>query len=221
MDTGKIETGTIIKGKELKGYTLCRVLSENMIMQGYQYQLGVNETANSLSKRESCRKGFAFLDVQGVLQYLHHGTKLAIITIPANEDVYVDDEIFRTHRLTIKKIMHLSDVATWKYLHKQGVDFTAEHNMALRYAAYNGYLEALKYLHKQGVDITVNDNFAVKVATQQGHLEIIKYLHENGDDITVNNNSAIKWASCLGYEDIVKYLYEHGADLTKSDSIAV
>lgn len=223
METGKtkFETGTIIKGRDLKGYTLCKVLPEDMNMQGYQYQLGVNETANSLPKRESCRKGFTFLDVQGVLQSLHHGTKLAVIAIPANEDVYVDDEKFYTHKLTIKKVMHLKDVATWKYLHKQGVDFTTEHNIALRYVIYNGYLDVLKFLHKQGVDITVNDNFAVKVAAQQGHLEIIKYLHENGADITVNNNSAIKWASCLGYEDIVKYLYEHGADLTKSDSIAV
>lgn len=221
MGTGKFETGMIIKGRDLKGYTLCKVLSEDMCMRGFQYQLGVNETANSLPKRESCRKGFTFLDVQGVLQYLHHGTKLAIISIQANEDVYVDDEIFRTHRLTIKKIMHLKDVATWKYLHKQGIDFTAEHNMVLRYTAYNGYLDVLKYLHKQGVDIAVNDNFAVKVAVQQGHLEIIKYLHENGADITVNNNSAIKWASCLGYEDIVKYLYENGADITKYHNLAV
>lgn len=223
METGKkkFQTGHIIKGRDLKGCTLCKVLSEDMNMQGFQYQLGVNETANSLPKRESCRKGFTFLDVQGVLQYLHHGIKMAVITIPVNEDVYVEDGIFRTHRLTIKKVMNLNDVATWKYLHKQGIDFTAEHNMALRYATYNGYLEVLKYLHKQGIDITVNNNFAVKVAVQQGHLEVVKYLHENGADITANDNSVIKWASCLGYEDIVKYLYENGADLTKSDSIAV
>lgn len=223
METGKkkFQTGHIIKGRDLKEHTLCKVLPEDMIMQGFQYQLGVNETANSLQKRERCRMGFTFLDIQGVFQFLHHGTKLAVIAIPAINDVYVDDEKFRTHKLTIKKVMHLKDVATWKYLHKQGVDFSAEHNMALRYVVHNGYLDVLKYLHKQGVDITVNDNFAVKVAIQQGHLEIIKYLHENGADITVNNNSAIKWASCLDYEDIVKYLYEHGADLTKSDSIAV
>jgi len=223
METGKtkFQTGTVIKGRDLKGYILCKVLLDDKNMQGFQYQLGVNEDVNSPFISEKCRKGFTFLGVQGVLQYLHHGTKLAVIAIPANEDVYVDDKRFYTHKLTIKKVMCLNDVATWKYLHKQGVDFSAEHNITLRYVVYNGYLDVLKYLHKQGVDITVNDNFAVKVAIQQGHLEIIKYLHENGADITINNNSAIKWASCLGYEDIVKYLYEHGADLTKSDSIAV
>lgn len=224
METGKIkfQIGTVIKGRNLKGYALCKVLSEDMNMQAYQYQLGVNEDVDSSSISEKCRKEFCFITVDEVLKYLHHGTKLAVIAIPANEDVYVDDEKFCTQKLTIKKVIHLKDIATWKYLHKQGVDFSAEHNMALRYVVYNGYLDVLKYLHmKQGIDLTVNDNFAVKVATQQGHLEIIKYLHDNGADLTVNNNSAIKWALCMGYEDIVEYLYEHGADLTKSDSIAV
>lgn len=125
MKNENFEIGKMNKDRDLKGHTFCKVLSEDMLMQDYQYQLGVNEDANSPFISGKCRKGFTFLDVQGVLQYLHHGTKLAMITIPANEDVYVDDEIFRTHRLTIKKIMNLKDVATWKYLHKQGVDFTA------------------------------------------------------------------------------------------------
>lgn len=213
MDSEKFESGTIIKGRDLKGYTLCKVLSEDMRMRNFQYQLGMNEDVKPFAKNGRCKEGLYFITMGEILKYLHHGTKLAIISIPANEDVYVDDEKFRTHRLTVKKIMDLKDAATWKYLHRHGVDFTAKHNTALRYVAYNGYLEALKYLHKYGVDITVNDNFAVRVAAEQGNLEIIKYLHEHGSDITVNNNSAIKWASCMGHIDIVSYLYRHGAEL--------
>lgn len=213
MDTEKFESGTIIKGRDLKRYTLCKILSEDMCMRDFQYHIGMNEDVKPFAKSGRCKEGLYFITMGEVLKYLHHGTKLAVITIPANEDVYADDGKFRTHRLTIKKIMGLKDVTTWKYLHRHVVDFTAEHNMALRYVAYNGYLEALIYLHQHGVDITVNDNFAVKVAAQQGHLEIVKYMHQHNADITVNNNSAIKWASCMGHIDIVSYLYRHGAEL--------
>ncbi len=189
---------TIKKPKELKEYTLCKVLPEDINMKGFQYQLGVNEDVEPFAKSRKSKVGMYFITVDKVLIYLHQGTKRAVITIPAYEDVYVEDEIFRTHKFTIKKIMHLKDVATWKYLHKQGIDFSAEHNMALRYVTYNGYVDVLKYLHKHGVDITVNDNFAVKVAVQQGHLEVVKYLHKHGADFTENENSCIKWASCMG-----------------------
>ena len=164
MKNGKFLEGTLIKGKDLKGYILCKVLSEDMVMQGFQYKMGLNEDVKPLATEGSCEAGLHFCLIKDVYRYLCFGSKLALISIPDDEDVYVDDDKFRTHRLDIKKIMHFGEVAAWVYLHQNGADITAGDNHAVKWAAGNGYLEVVKYLHQNGADITAYDNYAVKWA---------------------------------------------------------
>lgn len=178
MKNGKFIEGTLIKGKDLKGEILCKVISEDMIMQGFQYKMGMNEDVKPLATRGSCKAGLHFCLIKDVYWYLGYGSKLALISIP-DDDVYVDDDKFRTHRLDIKKIMPLGEVATWMYLCKNGLDVTADDNYAVRCAAKNGHLEIVKYLHENGADITADDNYAVKWAARNGYLEVVKYLQAN------------------------------------------
>ena len=213
MKKGKFIEGTLIKGKDLKDYVLCKVLTENMIMKGFQYKIGMNEDVNSLAVKGSCKAGLHFCFIKDVCRYLSYGSKLALVSIPDDEDVYVDDNKFRTHRLDIKKIMQLDEAETWVYLCKNEADITADDNYAVRCAAENGHLEVVKYLHENEADITADDNYAVRYAAENGHLEVVKYLHENGADITAQDNYAVRWAARNGHLEVVEYLYENGAML--------
>lgn len=104
---GKFKEGTIIKGRELKGYTLCKILSEDMCMKGFQYKIGKNVDVKRLAVKGSCKAGLYFCLIKDICEYLDYGTKLAVVKVADNEDVYVDRGKFRTHRLEIQKMMPL------------------------------------------------------------------------------------------------------------------
>lgn len=174
-----------------------------------------------LAVKGSCKAGLYFCLIKDICEYLDYGTKLAVVKVADNEDVYVDRGKFRTHRLEIQKMMPLSGTAAWKYLYENGADITVCDNYAVRWAASWGCLEVLKYLHKNGADITASSNEPVCWASLNGHLETVKYLCENGADITAYNNSAVRWASENGHLDIVKYLYGNGADIAACHSMGV
>ena len=206
MEGNRFKEGTIIKGKDMEGYTLCKILSENMNMRGFQYKTGMNEDINPLEREGDCKAGLHFCLVHDICRYLDYGTKLAVVGIPDEEDVYVDLEKFRTHRLKIREIMPLNKAAAWEYLVKNGAEITMDDDQAVKWAAMKGYLEIVKYLHKNGADITAVDNYAVVWAARNGHLEVVKYLHEKGADITAKNNYAVHWAEVNGYTGVMKYL---------------
>ena len=221
MENKRLKTGTVIKGKDLKGYILCKVLSENMVMRGFQYKMGMNEDVNQLDVKGSCKKGLHFCIVKDACRYLGYGTRLALVSIPDGEDVYVDDGKFRTHRLYIESMMPLNEVATWEYLYENGMDVTASGSSAVRWAAEKGYLEIVKYLYEHGADISANNDYAVQAASAGNRLEIVKYLHEHGADITADNNFAVKRAAFNGHLEVVRYLHEHGADITAGSNCVV
>lgn len=211
--------GTIIKGKDLEGYTLCKILSEDMTMQNFQYKLGMNEDINPLAMEGSCMEGLYFCPIQDICRFLYYGTKLALVRIPDDEDVYVDIWKFRTHRLEVKKIMHLNEVSTWEYLIQNGADVALDNNKSIQYSAQNGYLEVINYLREHITDVP--DNYLLQLAAQRGHLHVVKHFHNIGADITANDNTAVKYASENNHLEIVKYLHEHGADITSENDFAL
>lgn len=221
MKNAEFMEGTMIKGKELKEHILCKVLSENMVMQGFQYRMGMNEDIKPLAMSGSCGAGLHFCLIKDICGYLYYGSRLALVGIPDGEDVYVDDGKFRTHRLEIKKLLPLDKLTAWKYLYENGADITAHNNDAVMRAAENGHLEVVKYLHEHGADIMAGNNSALRGAARWGHSEVVKYLHEHGAEIIAGDNDALRCAAEYGHLEVVKYLYEHGADLTARDNYAV
>ena len=221
MQENKFKEGTIIKGKDLKGYTLCKILSADMNMKGFQYKTGMNEDINPLVRAGSCEVGLYFCLVQDACKYLDYGTVLATVRIPDDEEVYVDRGKFRTHRLEIREVMSLNEVTTWEYLVKFGADITAGNNAAVRLATISNHLEVVKYLYENGADITARNNEAIRFAAGNGYLEVTKYLHEHGADIMARNNEAVRSAAISGYLEVVKYLHKNGADITVKNKHAI
>lgn len=211
------ECGTVIKGIELKGMPICKILSEDLNMRGYQYQTGMNEDVNPLALEGCCSEGLHFALAGEICRFLEYGTKLALLSIPDDEDVFVDTWKFRTHRLEIKEIIPLSDIRAWEWMVQNGADINAGNE----YAERNGYWDAVMFLRKLGAEPTVNDDYAVKTAVANGYLDAVKFLVGNGADVTVSDNYAIQHASYNGYLEMVEFLLEHGADATADNSYAL
>ena len=217
MTDAKWRQGTVLKGEDLRGIALCKILSQNMIMKGFRYQIGVNEEVN-----HSCsEKGLHFSTVQDIGCYLDYGEKLAIVTVPNNEKIYVDAHGFHAYRLNIERILPLNKSAAWEFLMKNGAPISGQKPLAICYAAQKGYLDVIKYLYENGADITARSQFPVRWAAKNGHLEVVKYLHKNGADITAFDNFAVRWAAAGGYLEVVKYLHENGADITAHGNEAI
>lgn len=202
----KFKTGQIIKGNTLKGCTLCKILSGTMIMRKFQYQIGMNVDTKPFDLSGECEYGLHFSLVQDVLYDLDYGTQLAVISIPDDEDVYVENLEFRSHRLILERVMPLREVSTWKYLLENGVDIKTDNNCAIRFASERGYIDLVKFLHENGADITAYDNYAVRYAAERGHFDVVKYLYENGADITTKNNYAFRLSATNGHMKVAKYL---------------
>ena len=204
-----LEIGSMVKGKYLKDMVLCKVVTEDMNMRGFQYKLGLNEDTQPLVTKGSCEAGLHFAEMKDICNFLDYGTKLAIVSVPDEEPVYVDNGKFRSHKLIIEKVMDLWTIDTWQYLCKNGIDI-ADY---VRWATENGHLDVVKYLHENGADITDRDNEAVICAAENGRLDVVKYLHEHGADITAQDNMAVRWAKIGGSQEIVDYLLANGAKL--------
>lgn len=213
MKNGKYDVGTIIKGKDLKGSIICKILPEDMLVREsyvhtHQYKVGMN--MDIFFVKENCEAGMYFYLMEDICNHLDQGTKLAIIEVPDDEDVYVDNGKFRAHRIRITEIMPYSETATWKYLYENGADITAQDDYAVRWAAKNGHLEIVRYLYEKGTNIMAKNNYAVRLAACNGHLEVVRYLYEKGAYIIEGSIWTVKQATKNGHTDVVEYLREMG-----------
>lgn len=221
MEKRKWKEGTLIKGEELKDEILCKIMSENMVMKGFQYKIGMNEDTKPLAVKGRCKTGLHFCCINHILNYLGYGINLVVVRVSDEENVYVDNRKFRTHRLEVRQVMPLYEAATWEYILNHVPEFTEKMGSLLVWAADRGYLEVVKYFHQKGVDIASHDNLAIVWAAKNGHLETVKYLYENGADIRVDDHAAIRHAAGDNHMEIVKYLYENGLNITAKDNSAV
>lgn len=221
MENKKFKEGTVIKGRDLEGYMLCKVLSGDMAMQWFQTRTGTDRNTGRPAVKSGRGEGVQFFPAEDICSHLYEGTVLAVVSVPGEENVYAGPRGFRADRLDVRGLMLLGSPKIWGCLAANGADITAEDSCAVKWAAEEGHLEALKYLHANGADITAGNNYAVIHAAWKGHLEIVEYLHRNGADITADNSRAVGWAAEEGHLEVVKYLHANGADITARNNYAV
>lgn len=93
------------------------------------------------------------------------------------------------------------------------VNIHTDNDIALRWAAYNGYFKLVKLFVKKGADIHINLDNPLRYAAQNGYFRIVKFLIESGANVTTLNNYAIHLASANRNHNIVRLLIENGAIL--------
>ena len=208
---------TKLKGKDLKRKILVKILSEDLKMGDFQYELGKNTDVNQLSKANECAEGegLHFCEAKDILRYLNYGTKLAIVHVSDEEDVVCNEYYghkYRSQVLHIDKVMDLTDTKTWNWLIEHGADIHAENDDALCWAVENGHLNVVKCLVEHGANIHTRNDYVLRHAADRGYLNVVKYLVEHGANIHTRNDIALRWAAKNGHLDVVKYLVEHGGE---------
>lgn len=231
MEFKEIMTKTVIKGKDLQGSILCKVLPKDMIARlghEYKYKIGVNEDIFPLDTEKEDGNGLHFFYLSSLANHLRNGDLLAFVSIPDDEDVYVNKSRrlisgieFRTHRLIVRSVMSLSDPATWEYLFHLEYRLDTLLSYEVRYLTYNGHLDALKYIYEKGADISSFVDEHVRDAAYGGHLDIIKFLIVNVAKIRWGLDDALKWAASKGHLDTVEFLVSQGSKVTASGNYAL
>jgi ankyrin repeat protein len=88
---------------------------------------------------------------------------------------------------------------------------------ALRYASYNGHVDAVKTLIDRGAEINVQDTDGftpLRYAAIRGHLDVVKALVEKGADVNATGKEGwtpLAVAQGKGYLEVVKFLQEASA----------
>lgn len=205
MEINEYKAGTVIKGKDLSGQMLGKIISPF-----HSKNKGENTSVPACKFRTETY----FCLIKDICEYLDIGTKFAIVSIPDEEDAFVGEKVFYAENICIQRVMALADVETWEYFTENGADITADDNNAVRIAAEYGWFDVVQYLCEHGADVTADNNDALISAVYHGNFELLEYLHKNGADISAGNDYAIKRASDIGDIKAVKYLYENGADIT-------
>lgn len=88
-------------------------------------------------------------------------------------------------------------------------------------ACRHGWLDDIKTYIKQGVDISADDNMALFNAVNCDEPETVKLLIERGADIHADDDFALRHFASNGDNDMVSFLLTNGADIHAQDDYAV
>ena len=161
MSLSELKLYTEYSGAEFnkiyKDTKLYKFLNDDLKHYDFEYRHGLNGDTKQFNPTSTCSEGGLYFCEKSkcYLYWDHYGEKLAIIEIPDDARVYVEEDKFKTNKLVINKIMDFCDVDD---------DFW----MDILMHPDSGYV--LKYVKKQTYDIC-------KSAVQQNG-RALKYVEE-------------------------------------------
>lgn len=200
--------------------TYYKILPEDLICKGFQYQEGLNIDTNEIDEDEYSY-GLHFVDVVDIFLFSGYGTMIAEVEIPEDAVVYHFAGQSKADRIILKNLRPLWSVDVIKKLIQEGAMFDPLKDEILRYAVSYGKLDVVKFLVKdQGADIYTYNDYVMRCAISNGYLDIVKYdisQRDNGFQMQEwefsNLYPALMHASEKGYLDIIKYFAEQGFNI--------
>ena len=120
------------KAKELGIDTFYKILREDLIHHEYKYKLGVNEDIKEFNPKGECESGgLYFVELNRISNWIEYGTKIATIKLDPEEEVWIENRKFKSHKFTITFIQTIED-----FLIKNKYDMfeaVKQNGLALRY----------------------------------------------------------------------------------------
>lgn len=112
------------------GKSFLKVLNNLLIHGNVKYKVGLNVDPVKFNPTGTCLGGGLYFTTEELIsEYFSHGEYIAVVLIPANARVYVDEFKFKADRIEISQIMTMSD-----YFDK------LSHETILKYITENPYL---------------------------------------------------------------------------------
>lgn len=192
-------TGEVFNG-EYPGQCL-KFLRRDMTHNGYTWKEGLNVDPN-FSANE---KGFYFFnDFHQIKKYYYFGPRLALIKVPDDAQVYIEDRCFRADRLEVVKVTKSEEELLQFYkrnLPKENPR-SIGHEMS-SHAAAHGHLEILKWLMKEKYRFGGGTTAAT---AKSGRVDILEWLLKCGCPV---NSGTIRYAIKKNNKDILMCLKNH------------
>jgi hypothetical protein len=105
---------TEITGRDLKHLKLCKILHDDLIHNGFQYQEGLNILIDEFNPSDNCSKGgLYFCKFEDFPFYLNYGDKIAKVTLPDDARVYVEQNKFKADQIILSDIRNISELKEW------------------------------------------------------------------------------------------------------------
>ena len=194
-----------------KNINLYKFLNNNLTHYKFKYVVGLNEDIFPFNPTGECLEGGLYFCEESKcnLHFLQYGQKLALIKIPNDARVYVEQDKFKSNKLIIKQIINFADV---------------DDNFWLNIVPKNYY--AFKFVKIQTPSIC-------ELAVQQ-NCHVLQFVKNQTEEMCI---SAVKrWGKLLQYvhrqtESIcfeavqqnglaLKYVLNHSMPLSSSSSLS-
>ncbi len=182
-------------------------LHPDLTHQGFTYQLGLNIDIHPFTERDLSPGGLHFIrKSKHIPLYYNYGSRLGIIEIPDDAQVYCWDREFKADKFVLSLI--ITDEAELLEIMKQYVDECSWskkrswRNMC-HDAAGNGHFEILKWARENGGSFDVYTTAYGRVRDEN----ILKWLLENG---CPSNSNTFAFAARNGQLEILKWAQEKG-----------
>ena len=93
--------------KAYEGIKLYKFMFDSLVHRGFKYRLGLNTDTTQFDPTGKCKKGGLYFCEESKCHYYvnQYGNKLALIEIPDDARVYVEENKFKSDKLFIKDII--------------------------------------------------------------------------------------------------------------------
>ena len=108
--------GTVLTGEEFNkiynGVEFYKFLNDDLIHYNFKYNIGLNVDTIPFNPRGKCSKGGLYFCKKSKchLFVTEYGHKMALIEIPNNALIYIEEDKFKADKLIITKINDFEDV---------------------------------------------------------------------------------------------------------------
>lgn len=188
-----------------------RFMNDDLIHNGFQYQLGLNKDTKKFNPNgNSLEGGLSFCEQEmWYLYWKNYGKKIAVVDIPDDALIWVEKDSYKANKLIITKIFDFENIEddVW-------IDILKKDYHALRYIKEQTKSICKRAIKQNGLALQFIHNQTQKqclAAVQQNGLALqyvshynYTYLNHKIDTIAVKQNALA-----------VQYVYEQNDDICK------
>jgi len=108
-----MELYTVTDGETFKkayGTIFYKILAKDLIHNNFQYNLGLNVDTSEFNPEGECSQGgLYFAYIEHIFKFINYGTKIGIVEILDDSQVYIEDDKFKTDKFILKDTINLED----------------------------------------------------------------------------------------------------------------
>ena len=221
----QLNKGSSLTGKYFnkiyEGVRLYSFLDNDLKWLGVQYKLGLNLSSNSnlhFCQESMCHIHYFYRERSEHLTLQNHKSNLALVTIPDDAEIYIEENDFKTDKLSVEYIMCFSDIPDNFWL-----NLTVNEHRAFEYVKEQSYDICILAVQRNGLALQyVKNEFRTEkvctLAVQQNCLAL-QYVPGHCQTESMckeaiqQNVYALQYVNCQSYDLCLSIVQRNGLAL--------